>query len=165
MREEVFMYLFIVLFAVIIVSVILIVVACLFGDRWDDFWYDLATGGGWALVACGLLASFVLGLVGINNHTEWVERQTRREMNIEIERLNNQCEVLTSQSENESLLGDDNLRMQIFEYNIRVQDFKIGVSRAKANRENPWFNWLVCPVYDEYTGDEVKFIGGIGNGH
>jgi len=57
-----------------------------------------------------------------------------------------------------TIISSSITRVEAVEYNEKVKDYKTDIAKSKHRLDNPWINWFVCPVYNEFTGEEVRYI-------
>lgn len=112
--------------------------------------------GGHVVGTIILVILVICSLLIINVNTPWDRYEIRESLQVEIDSLNCDYNTFMKNGEGE-IISTQNLT--VTEYNEKVKDFKEDLIYYKAGRMDPFTNWFVSSVYDEFTGDEVKYLG------
>ena len=108
---------------------------------------------------------YVIGMVGIivgaisviielfvilfmNNGLHYKSEKIR--LNKTIESLNATYSIISKR--------EDNSIVEITEYNTKVKEYKNEIEFSKTVLNSLWLNWFECRVYNNFTGDEVRYF-------
>jgi len=107
----------------------------------------------------GWISGHVIGGVGlftcltllIVNHSTITKIKARNNLDQKIESLNATKTMILQNADSNSII-------EITNYNTKVAEYKEEIKTKKAIVNSIWVGWYVCPIYKEYTGNEIEYI-------
>ena len=106
------------------------------------------------LFGLGLFLSLSVGTITSKNVDSYRNESKRISLNETIEELNATYESLINTQNSSNTIN----RTDIVEYNNKVRNFKNSVKQGQLNLKNPWINWYVSVVWNEYSEDQVTYF-------
>ena len=116
---------------------------------WEENWFLTGLAGGLGF-GIGLITCSIMCIVA--NSTTFKENK-RISLNETIVEIMNTRYVLEHRAETETVTV-----LEINTYNEKVRNFKNEIKKNQAMLKDPWVNWFVCPVYNEYDPDVVSYL-------
>lgn len=100
---------------------------------------------GFAFTMCSIIA--------IITHSTLMKDTKRIELTERINSINNTRKALEQRIETSTYTV-----LEINNYNETVKSFKVDLQKEQKALNNPWINWMYCPVYNEFSADQVSYL-------